>query len=106
RERIHANQALDLRIRHERERAVRALRGVVDEPIDRAKILPQLLDEVRYLLHVSEIERHEMERPRTRSLGLFDRRGELIVDLPGDGDRAVAFADEPADDPQTEAPAS
>ena len=70
-----------------------AQRGVVDEPVDRPEILPQLLDEVRDLLDVSEIERHEMERPRTRLLGVFDRRGELIVHLPRDGDGAVALAD-------------
>ena len=50
RERIHANQALDLRVVHDRQRAVRAQRGVVDEPVDRPELLPQLLDEVRDLL--------------------------------------------------------
>ena len=50
REGVHANQALDLRVVHERQRAVRPQRGVVDEPVDRPELLPQLLDEVRDLL--------------------------------------------------------
>ena len=59
RQHVQANQPLDVGVGHERQRAVRAQRGVVDEPVDRAELGSQLLDELPESAHVLEIERRE-----------------------------------------------
>src|SRR2546422_7596675 len=51
--RVHADEALDLRVVHDRQGAVRGRRRVVDEPIDGAEVLVELL---RSEEHTSELQ--------------------------------------------------
>src|SRR5262249_15291165 len=54
------------------------------------------------VVHVGEIERHEIERALLLALCFFHRGGELIVAFARDGDRAIAVARELLHDAEAE----
>ena len=85
-----ADQALDLRGRHQRQHAGGPQAGVVDEPVDRPGLPADALDQRGNPRDLGEVERHEPQRPRRGPIGLLDRRCQLIVHLPRDGDGIVA----------------
>jgi hypothetical protein len=60
-DRVQAHQLLDPRVGHQRESAVVTHTRVVYQPVDRAEVLPQRLDEAGNVFGLSQIEGDKME---------------------------------------------
>jgi len=72
----------------------------VDEPVDRAEVLPQRLDQPWNLVDPGQIKRDEAERSVMVAFSVLHRRLELGRLFPRNGDRPVSSSGEPAHDAQ------
>ena len=102
RERVEADQRLDIGVAHIGEQAPRSHAGVVDQPVDRPEPRARLAHEGRDGGDVGEVERGEAERARG---GVRRRSLQRLAVATGDRDDAKTVARQAFGDGEAEAAA-